>query len=165
MSEQRCLIHVPSKHADTWLTPPWITQALGSFDLDPCASPEKPDWIGAAKCFTEAGLTQPWQGRVFLNPPFSQWPEWFRHWYDVNGDGIALLLFAPETKAWRTQVWAKARAIKVLTGRVRFHLPNGSVSRGRPRGLVSLVALSGRDAAILRAALLPGVLLEEWQIR
>lgn len=27
---------------DEWLTPPWLLSRLGSFDLDPCASVNRP---------------------------------------------------------------------------------------------------------------------------
>ena len=35
--------HAPVKGAkDEWITPPFITQALGPFDLDPCAPVDAP---------------------------------------------------------------------------------------------------------------------------
>lgn len=30
---------------DTWLTPRWILDTLGPFDLDPCAASEIPTWV------------------------------------------------------------------------------------------------------------------------
>lgn len=58
---------------DTWLTPRWILECLGAFDLDPCAAESAPRWVGSARSFTKAdnGLVLPWEGRVFMNPPFS----------------------------------------------------------------------------------------------
>lgn len=55
---------------DEWLTPPHILEALGRFDLDPCAPINRP-WPTADKHYTvnDKGLTQRWEGRVFCNPP------------------------------------------------------------------------------------------------
>ncbi|MDR0672754.1 MAG: phage N-6-adenine-methyltransferase [Zoogloeaceae bacterium] len=58
---------VPATH--DWLTPPEILDALGEFDLDPCASEFQP-WRTAKKQFTirDNGLTREWEGRVWCNP-------------------------------------------------------------------------------------------------
>ena len=42
-----------------WITPPHITDALGPFDLDPCA-PVNPPWPIADRTYTADGLDQPW---------------------------------------------------------------------------------------------------------
>lgn len=55
-----------------WYTPQYIIEALGGkFDLDPCAP--FIEWHTANKCFTKEidGLSMVWEGRVFLNPPYS----------------------------------------------------------------------------------------------
>jgi hypothetical protein len=56
---------------DVWLTPPYILDALGPFDLDPCSPVGRP-WDTAAKHYTieDDGLAQEWAGRVWLNPPY-----------------------------------------------------------------------------------------------
>jgi hypothetical protein len=56
---------------EVWLTPPHIIQSLGNFDLDPCASIDRP-WDTAAHHYTveDDGLIQPWFGRVWCNPPY-----------------------------------------------------------------------------------------------
>ena len=60
---------------------------MGGIDLDP-ASCKLANWgdaqhsgVRAARYFTaiENGLDQQWSGRVWLNPPFSQWREWLSH--------------------------------------------------------------------------------------
>ena len=50
-----------------WLTPPELLQALGAFDMDPCASQYQP-WRTAAQQFTieDDGLAREWRGRVLL---------------------------------------------------------------------------------------------------
>lgn len=57
-----------------WFTPPKVFQALQvEFDMDP-ASPGRNavPWIPAKKHLTKAddGLTTPWEGFVWLNPPY-----------------------------------------------------------------------------------------------
>ena len=47
-------LHVKNKegeYSDVWLTPPEILHSLGDFDLDPCASRERP-WPTADKHLT-----------------------------------------------------------------------------------------------------------------
>ena len=58
---------------DEWLTPPEILRALGPFDLDPCAPIARP-WETAATHYTaeDDGLSKPWAGRVWCNPPFGR---------------------------------------------------------------------------------------------
>lgn len=57
--------------SDEWYTPPYITKALGEFDLDPCAAR---GWITAKNHLykEDDGLANEWHGRVWLNPPYSR---------------------------------------------------------------------------------------------
>lgn len=59
---------------DVWLTPKHIIDALGKFDLDPCATPPPRPWETASASFVEAdnGLSQEWFGRVWMNPPYGR---------------------------------------------------------------------------------------------
>lgn len=57
----------------TWLTPRYILDALGHFDIDPCC-PQNMPWRTADTMLTKAedGTTAPWHGRVWLNPPYGR---------------------------------------------------------------------------------------------
>ncbi len=63
-------------------TPPQLIalvhKALGQIDLDPASSKEANKVVKAKSFFTKRtnGLKQRWHGRVFLNPPFDDWPTW-----------------------------------------------------------------------------------------
>lgn len=150
---------------DTWLTPRYILDQLGAFDLDPCAADAVPQWA-AARYLTKRdnGLVQPWTGRVFMNPPFSDTAHWIEK-HAEHRNGISLLPAANDSNAWRKHVWAKAHAILLLHGRVRFCNPDGSATTGRPLRGVALVAWTPDDAAVLRATTLAGVLLQQWSRR
>ena len=58
---------------DEWYTPKEIIDALGEFDLDPCA-PVSPLYKTASIMYNknDDGLKQEWKGRVWLNPPYSR---------------------------------------------------------------------------------------------
>jgi transcriptional regulator with XRE-family HTH domain len=60
-----------------WETPPEILQALyrvfRRFDLDPCAARKSRTVVRARTHFTaDDGLSLPWHGTVFVNPPYSR---------------------------------------------------------------------------------------------
>ena len=92
-------------------TPKWVFDLLGvTFDIDVAAPLGGVPWIPALKSYSQAddGLTQPWHGLVWCNPPYSDILPWVKR-LNKHGNGIALL---PHTKgAWRREVWAKADGI------------------------------------------------------
>lgn len=61
-----------------WYTPEHILErirdTLGWISLDPAASPNAPAWNYAIRHYTKAqnGLSLPWEGRIFLNPPYGR---------------------------------------------------------------------------------------------
>lgn len=65
---------------DEWYTPPSIfapiIAALGEIDLDPCGHEMAPIPVRTRYSFADNGLTKDWNGRVFLNPPYSSKKKW-----------------------------------------------------------------------------------------
>ncbi len=63
-------------------TPPeliaFVHKVLGQIDFDPASSHEANKIVKAKSIHTREsnGLEQQWDGRVFLNPPFDNWPAW-----------------------------------------------------------------------------------------
>jgi hypothetical protein len=58
----------------TGTPPPKSSRLMGiTFDLDVCAPKGGLDWIPATKHYSieDDALTQKWEGRVWMNPPFS----------------------------------------------------------------------------------------------
>lgn len=125
---------------DVWLTPPFILKALGEFDLDPCSSLNRP-WDTAKKHYTieDDGILQPWNGRVWCNPPYGKAMNPFLKKMVDHGDGIVLIFARTETKAFFDYVWNGADAIMFLKGRLKFHYPDGKQggTAGSPSVLIA----------------------------
>lgn len=65
-----------SSETDEWYTPRRIIdrvlQVLGEIDLDPCSNPQRS--VPATNHYTQEddGLSRPWFGRVYMNPPYGR---------------------------------------------------------------------------------------------
>jgi hypothetical protein len=144
----------------TWLTPPDILAALGSFDLDPCAAPEPRPWPTATVHWTRTDnpLNRAWLGRVWLNPPFSPRPtiEAFLGRLAEHGCGIALLFARTETDLFFRLVWERASSVLFLRGRPHFHHPDGRKARANSGCPIVLASYGEADAATLRECGLAG---------
>lgn len=140
------------KENDEWYTPVEIIRSLGDFDLDPASSPEAFGLNQSArKIYTaqDNGLIQPWQGRVWLNPPYSN-PllQDFLKKMAVHNRGIALVFSKIEAKWFHDIVFKYATAVKFLYDRVQFFKPDGTKGT-QPRNGSMLVAYGMADAEIL----------------
>ena len=111
-----------------WPTPPGTFAALaaefGPFDLDPAATADN---AKAPMFYTMAddGLSQPWKGRVWLNPPYGKTiPRWMAKAAAEAADGRAELVCClvparPDTRWWR-EATSAAALVRFLPGRIRF---------------------------------------------
>ena len=142
---------------DVWLTPPHILEALGPFDLDPCASEDRP-WDTAKNHYTikDDGLSQAWSGRVWCNPPYGPKMSPFLEKLATHpGGGVALVFARTETRAFFDHVWDKATGILFLKGRLKFHKPDGEL--GGTAGSPSvLIAYGEAEAELLKNCKLNG---------
>lgn len=115
---------------NTWLTPPEIVAALGPFDLDPCAAGNEyawRPWETAARSYTWGGLERPWEGFVWLNPPYGPHTGSFLAKLAGHpGGGIALTFARTETQYFFESVWPKASGLLFLRGRLSFRTPGGA---------------------------------------
>lgn len=147
--------------SDVWLTPPEIIKALGPFDLDPCAAPEPRPWPTADRHYVEAedGLSLPWNGRVWCNPPYGPRAAlWLAKLAD-HGRGTALVFARTETAAWHAHVWPRASGILFLAGRLHFHHPDGQRAAFNGGAPSALIAYGSDDLAKLEASGIAGALV------
>lgn len=144
----------------TWLTPPNIIDALGPFDLDPCACPDPRPWETATTHWTreDGPLRRRWFGRVWLNPPFGPKSLIFafmRRLVD-HGRGMALLFARTETELFAETVWKSATGILFLRGRPHFYHQDGRRAKANSGAPVVLISYGDDDAYRLRHAPLAG---------
>ena len=84
-----------SSESPEWYTPQDIVQLsialLGEIDLDPCSNSHESPNIPAHNHYTKEddGLSQPWEGKVYLNPPYgSEIPQWVDKLVKSYGNGV-----------------------------------------------------------------------------
>lgn len=143
----------------TWLTPPGILDALGPFDLDPCAAPSPRPWP-TARTHIELpvdGLVADWSGAVWCNPPYGAgtW-AWLDRLAEHPGGGIALIFARTETTGFVRSVWGKAAGVLFLHGRLHFHYADGTRAPANSGAPSCLVAYGDWAAERLRLADLDG---------
>lgn len=145
------------KASDEWYTPKELLDALGKFDLDPCA-PVNPLWPTATVMYDKRidGLSQKWEGRVWLNPPYSR-PliEQFVRRLAEHGNGMALLYNRCDSKMFQDIIFKKATAMKFLRYRIRFYRPDGTRGDSPGRGSI-LIAFGKENAEILKTCTIEG---------
>ena len=161
------------KSAD-WLTPPEWIGLLGPFDLDPCCPPNMP-WRTAThyltsreqcticggsgqfqvadqemgECRSCDGLSLPWRGRVWLNPPFGQEAgKWLRKLRD-HGNGIALVPARTETVMFYESVWGHASAVCFVKGRPHFYYVDGTRAPFNSGAPIALIAYGYQNSLTL----------------
>jgi phage N-6-adenine-methyltransferase len=142
--------------SDDWSTPVELVRDLeeefGRFQMDPCCRPET---AKADKFYTRAddGLSKPWIGRVWMNPPYSDPGKWLRKAIEEVGRKadlvVALIPAATDTRWFHNHVLGVATEVRFIKGRIKFigwmGTPIGSpktgsvlaVYRAGPAGLVS----------------------------
>jgi len=150
---------------DEWLTPPEILEALGPFDLDPCAPIKRP-WSMAEKHYTKEdnGLFLPWEGRVWCNPPYLR-REW--RWLEkcaFHGNAIALTFARTETAQFFKQVWGKADGLLFIKERLHFYDVDGNRSNWNAGAPSVLVAYGDNNVESLRTSGITGALVEVWGV-
>ena len=130
------------RSSDEWYTPKEILDALGKFDLDPCA-PIHPLWPTAEVMYDQNidGLSQIWEGRVWLNPPYSR--------------PLIELFNRCDSKMFQDVIFPKATGMKFLRHRIRFYRPGGARGDSPSRGSI-LLAFGEDNAEILRNCAIEG---------
>jgi len=145
----------PVAKRDEYLTPKWIIDDLGPFDLDPCASEVRP-WPTANKHLTymDNGLLMPWEGRVWCNPPYGMNKEFLRRCV-AHDNCIALIPARTETNYFHEYVWKHADGLLFMRNRISFHNTDGSCV-GRSGFASVFIAYGVKNAISLRDSMITG---------
>lgn len=116
--------------SDDCYTPRWIFDAAGLvFDMD-VAAPVDPArrTCPALRYLTpiEDGLTQPWDGLVWMNPPFSDLRAWVER-FAAHRCGLAFVPTPRKENYWVGRLMTAADAIAFISS--DFINPDGSLKR------------------------------------
>lgn len=145
---------------DEWLTPPELVKALGPFTTDPCCAKKMP-WCTAKIMYSppQDGLSLPWKGRVWLNPPYSNAKPWITK-FVAHGNGIALVSAKSTDSKWCQLLLKHCHsALWLASPRIHFYYTNGKISEGAFLSSL-LVAMTHSDSIKLKKILskYPGAL-------
>lgn len=102
------------------------------------------------------GLLQPWNGRVWLNPPYSRplIEEFVARMVEHN-NGIALLFNRCDSRMFQELIFPNMAGILFMRRRIKFLRPDGS--RGNSPGCGSvLIAFGQENARILQESGIEG---------
>lgn len=126
---------------ETWLTPPEIIRSLGEFDLDPCSPINRP-WNTANNHYTinDDGLILPWEGRVWMNPPYGNKLASWMNKMALHKNGISLIFSRTDTNALHDYVFPFAESILFLRGRIKFYDINGIQAKNSANAPSILIA-------------------------
>jgi len=151
-------VHVGNNSGENeWYTPSAIIEAarlaMGNIDLDPASSTIANATVKAAQFFSmrDDGLTQPWTGNVWLNPPYSQ-PEIglfskkvLEEWPTRAKQVIVLVNNATETE-WFQNMLNICSAVCFPKTRIKFLDVNGKPSGAPLQGQAILYFGKNVDA-------------------
>ena len=136
---------------DEWLTPKWILEPLGKFDLDPCSPVIRP-WDTADFHYSERddGLSKKWYGRVWCNPPFNrrEKPKWMKRMSEHH-NGILLIPANLETDVFQKYVWGESDGMCFLNTRPHFYYVTGRQAKANSGCTIVLVAYGKANFEIL----------------
>jgi hypothetical protein len=133
--------------SDDWHTPSSIFDALNGpdgaplrFALDPCAPLDRTHYfVPADRFYTKEhdGLSQPWFGRIFMNPPFGcrrGHVPWLLKFF-AHGDGIAICRAYTSSDWWHEVIVPHAQTLCFPNGKTKFIRPNGVIGTAPGHGI------------------------------
>ncbi len=125
-----------SSESNEWYTPPKLIElvrlVMGHIHLDPASTAIANQVVRADKFYTaeDDGLTKPWFGNVFCNPPYGgSVYKWLRKAIDEHFDGrvnhvMVLTKAAPGYNWWDEMFhWMWPGPVCLMEGRFAFYKP------------------------------------------
>ena len=146
----------PKTSTNEYGTPPQLIRrlegALGEkFDLDPCSGAERDPIAKEKYTKDDDGLSKPWFGNVFVNPPFSDCEMWAKKSYDEQQNGgaerVVLLLPVRLATGYFHDYLSAADALCFPRGRINYCNSEGVVN-GVP--FASYIVVFGDPSPFLR---------------
>ena len=138
--------------ADDWYTPKSVFDRLGvEFDIDVCSPVGGTGFVPANKFYSieDDALVQPWDGFVWMNPPYSG-PTPFVDKFIAHNNGIALVPFSKSN--WFIKLWNQADAMCPIEPNIKFERPNA-----KPTQLFLQLVLVGMGAKAKEAITNAGI--------
>lgn len=124
--------------SNEWYTPSYlmlpIRDVLGGIDLDPASCAIANNVVRADEYYDQAddGLTLPWAGNIYLNPPYSNplpWVEKLLKEFALGNVVQAILLVnTANSPQWACLLWQSYHHVCLLNSRIKFWRPD------RPEG-------------------------------
>jgi len=157
----------PPKHKSVeWYTPAWIFERLSiEFDLDPSSPHDYVTAVPAKTKYTifDDGLSKPWIGRVWMNPPYGPDTGFWMRRLISHGDGIALV-FSRTDAEWFQEAMASASATLLVRGRIAF-VPSheNSHKKGRSGAGSAMFAFGEKNATALQQLADLGVMIPRFR--
>jgi len=126
-------------------------RVMGGIDLDPASCEMANRTVGATRYFTEVqdGLSQPWEGRIWINPPFfaGAYEAWFAKLCEEHNAGRvaeSCLLMPVSDGAWFHDLLRHPTCF--LFGRQKFLDPEGDLKEPIRYGCVVVYRGENRNA-------------------
>lgn len=129
---------------DEWYTPAYILeparQALRTIDLDPASCATANEVVKATVYYEKLsdGLSLPWRGNIWLNPPYSDpypWIEKLFSEYEAKRVTSAIVLVnTANSPKWARLLWSNTQAsVCMLSSRIKFWRPDRPDPKGFDR--------------------------------
>jgi ParB family chromosome partitioning protein len=112
-------------------------RVMGAIDLDPASCVQANEIVRAVKYYDQSadGLSRPWRGRVWLNPPYDTFaPKFFTKFceeYEAGQIPMAILLLGVHhlTTLWFQRAGAFSAMLSLPARRLKF---TSSLAKGNP---------------------------------
>ena len=119
-------------YSDEFYTPLVYMSPLMPFGIDPCAGPNKLAAVNLDYSQGQCGLSMPWDGLAWVNPPYSLKAEFLEKLW-AHGSGFGLVPNSTESIWWQ-RASKQCDAFLLLKGRIAFKGPDGARKHSNTKG-------------------------------